>query len=264
MQPQQPNPVPPQQPQPNQPPAQPPKYDLSKIYPEAEDPTTARGIVRKLPSEIFSKFTFTNGWEIGTGIFVTSLIMGLVVGFFLYILFSVVHVHSLSSAIAVLLVSLGAALLIGIFVPYKIISNENIPDAFWLTLMGCSFGWIVNGLLGLSSIGLIGAYFSIHSYTSPISWLSIHLAKYTGSINSQLLSIIIIIISLIVALYFTKLIYGLTFFIAGKLKNELALKVLSLVLTVVIVGGSTILREVQVRNIKTRYSTSVFNQTGIR
>ena len=233
-----PDPVPPApaSPEPSAPPPQPPAHS---IYPEAthginadaHQPTPSAPIDTKNESESLG---FSDGYSLGGTIFLYQLIAVIVFSLVFYGIASVLlKTAGTSASTLVGILHYVGEYLILIYIPYSVLKSNAIEEPFWRSLFGAATQSVVDSIALFTGAITLLAFFVQASAVHVIGSAS----SNTGTSGFGVETLVVLGIFLIIAYFFTKLSWGVAFFLFGKIKNKIAIKAIGLTIIAVMIGG---------------------------
>jgi hypothetical protein len=226
---------PPSSPPAEQPPATRVPIDTSSIYPAGDyshQPSNSGSIGNN--KDKAESFTFSNGYAIGGSIFWTQLVAGLVFGLILWgINASVLKTADISVIAIVSMLYYLVEFFVVAYIPYDTLKSNNIEEPFWLTVFGIATqSIIIASVFEIIRVVIINMILNQGGAASLLN-----LGRSVGGAGIGATIIVVYIGFFIVSYFLTKLSWGITFLLFGKIKSKLIVKAIGLGIIAFIVGG---------------------------
>jgi hypothetical protein len=212
-------------------PPSPSPYSASSIYPTSvSDPYSNPGVAA-LKSESANSsepLSFADGYSIGKSIFWNLVIADFIAGIIFYtILVTLLQSSAYALALVFVLFEYCTFIFLSIYMPYRVLNSSDFEPALWISLFGASIQSIMASFVGLIYYGLGKAL--INNKNASL------LRPFNNETSYIIFLIILIPVVIAISFYITRLAYGFTFYIFGKINDYKKIKLISIALTALVV-----------------------------
>jgi hypothetical protein len=221
--------------------ASPPQPPAHSIYPEATHGINADAHQPIPSAPIDTKnesgpLSFSEGYSLGGTIFWYQLIAVVVVGFIFYgITLSVSKTANISLAVVVGMLHYVLEYLILIYIPYSILKSNAIEEPFWRSLFGAAVQSVIDAAtLFIASVAVV--YLFAHAITVGVITST---SGHTGTAGAGFTAadLIFLVVALLIAYFFTKLSWGVAFWLIGIIKNKIIIRAIGLIIIGITLAG---------------------------
>jgi hypothetical protein len=208
-----------------------PNFDVSSIYPDITKTENLGGpapIPNDKNEEDLNAATFSEGYSIGTTIFLYQLGAAIILSIINYGILSSIRTTSATALAFEYVFFYLFEYLVFAYLPYRVLVDNQNEDPLWLTLFGIATQSVIVAIAAAISLGIV-----IGAILHPGA--SVSLTRFSAN-NAVGVSIVIFIAAIVISYFLTKLSWGIAFYLFGKLDILVSKTIGVAIISIIVIG----------------------------